>query len=114
MKLDKQKVPESLKRKILAKDVVFKLPLNKDGKPCIFKGYGVDTLMKGTLSLRRLIAKRGTLETLPLCCIPGLVGHLKFKNTLKGFSSKTLAIRLKNLERNGILIEKHTMKSHLG
>ena len=53
MKLDKQKVPESLKRKILAKDVVFKLLLNKDGKPCIFKGYGVDTLMKGNILIKK-------------------------------------------------------------
>ena len=43
MKLDKQRVPESLKRKILAMDMVSKLPLNEDDKPCSFKGYGVDT-----------------------------------------------------------------------
>jgi DNA-binding HxlR family transcriptional regulator len=31
------------------------------------------------------------------------VRYLKFKKTMKGFSSKTLAIRLKDLERNGVL-----------
>jgi DNA-binding HxlR family transcriptional regulator len=28
---------------------------------------------------------------------------MKFRNTLKGFSSKTLAVRLKELERSGVL-----------
>lgn len=34
------------------------------------------------------------------------VRYIKFRNTLKGFSSKTLAIRLKELEKGGIL-ERH-------
>jgi DNA-binding HxlR family transcriptional regulator len=60
--------------------------------------------MKETSSLRALITKRGTLEILlPLCCSTDSVRYLKFKKTMKGFSSKTLAIRLKELERNGIL-----------
>ena len=60
--------------------------------------------MKETSSLRKLITKRGTLEILlPLCCTTDSVRYLKFKKTMKGFSSKTLAIRLKELERNGIL-----------
>jgi len=51
-----------------------------------------------------LITKRGTLEILiPLCCTTDPVRYIKFRNSLKGFSSKTLAIRLKQLERNEIL-----------
>ena len=60
--------------------------------------------MKETAKLRKLITKRGTLEILiPLCCTTNPVRYLKFRNTLKGFSSKTLAIRLKELEKAGIL-----------
>ncbi|MBA3750198.1 MAG: winged helix-turn-helix transcriptional regulator [Nitrosopumilus sp.] len=60
--------------------------------------------MKETFELRKLITKRGSLEILlPLCCTTNSVRYLKFRNTMKGFSSKTLAIRLKELERNGIL-----------
>ena len=63
--------------------------------------------MKETSQLRKLITKRGTLEILmPLCCTTNPVRYLKFRNTMKGFSSKTLAIRLKELERNGILSRK--------
>jgi DNA-binding HxlR family transcriptional regulator len=40
---------------------------------------------------------------LSLCCSTGSVRYIKFKKTMKGFSSKTLATRLKELERNGIL-----------
>ena len=75
-----------------------------DGESCGFKGYDVDVLMKETSSLRKLITQRGTLEILlPLCCSTESVRYLKFRETMKGFSSKTLAIRLKELERNGIL-----------
>jgi DNA-binding HxlR family transcriptional regulator len=60
--------------------------------------------MKETSKLRKLITKRGTLEILiPLCCTTNPVRYIKFRNTLKGFSSKTLAARLKELERGGIL-----------
>jgi DNA-binding HxlR family transcriptional regulator len=60
--------------------------------------------MNETFQLRKLMTKRGTLEILlPLCCTTDPVRYLKFKKTMKGFSSKTLAIRLKELERNGIL-----------
>jgi DNA-binding HxlR family transcriptional regulator len=60
--------------------------------------------MKETDKLRKLITKRGTLEILiPLCCTTNPVRYLKFRNSLKGFSSKTLAIRLKELERSGVL-----------
>jgi len=60
--------------------------------------------MKETARLRKLITKRGTLEILiPLCCSTNPVRYIKFRNKLKGFSSKTLAIRLKELEKGGIL-----------
>ena len=60
--------------------------------------------MNETFRLRKLITKRETLEILlPLCCTTDSVRYLKFKKTLKGFSSKTIAIRLKELEKNGIL-----------
>jgi predicted transcriptional regulator len=63
-----------------------------------------DVLMKETSKLRKLITKKGTLEILiPLCCTTNPVRYIKFRNTLKGFSSKTLAARLKELQRNGIL-----------
>ena len=60
--------------------------------------------MTETAKLRKLITKRGTLEILiPLCCTTNQVRYLKFRQTLKGFSSKTLAIRLKELQKAGIL-----------
>jgi DNA-binding HxlR family transcriptional regulator len=71
---------------------------------CRFDGYDVDLLMNETKKLRELTTKRGTLEILiPLCCTTDPVRYIKFRNSLKGFSSKTLAIRLKELERNEIL-----------
>jgi DNA-binding HxlR family transcriptional regulator len=71
---------------------------------CGFDGYDAELLMNETKKLRELITKRGTLEILiPLCCTTNPVRYIKFRNSLKGFSSKTLAIRLKQLERNGIL-----------
>jgi DNA-binding HxlR family transcriptional regulator len=74
---------------------------------CSFAGYDVDLLMKETAKLRELITKRGTLEILiPLCCTTDPVRYIKFRNSMKGFSSKTLAIRLKELEKNGILERK--------
>jgi DNA-binding HxlR family transcriptional regulator len=74
---------------------------------CDFQGYDVESLMKETSQLRKLITKRGTLEILmPLCCTTKPVRYLKFRNTMKGFSSKTLTIRLKELEKNGILSRK--------
>jgi DNA-binding HxlR family transcriptional regulator len=63
--------------------------------------------MNETSSLRKLITKRETLEILlPLCCTTDSARYPKFKNTMKGFNSKTLAIRLKELKRNGILHRK--------
>ena len=60
--------------------------------------------MAETAKLPKLITKRGTLEILiPLCCTINPVRRMKFRQTLKGFSSKTLAIRLKELEKGGSL-----------
>lgn len=71
---------------------------------CNFKGYDPATLMLETAKLRKLITKRGTLEILvPLCCTSEAVRHKEFRMLLKGFSSKTLALRLKELEKGGIL-----------
>ncbi|MEJ7641670.1 MAG: helix-turn-helix domain-containing protein [Candidatus Nitrosocosmicus sp.] len=105
MKSGKQTGSKSIDRKSLPNDSVSKLPIINNGdNSCNFKGYDVDVLMKETSPLRKLITKRGTLEILlPLCCSTESVRYLKFKKTMKGFSSKTLAIRLKELERNGIL-----------
>jgi DNA-binding HxlR family transcriptional regulator len=73
-------------------------------QPCDFEGYDAISLMIETAKLRKLITKRGTLEILiPLCCTTNPVRYLKFRQTLKGFSSKTLAIRLKELQKAGIL-----------
>ena len=74
---------------------------------CSFEGYDADVLMKETKKLRKLITKRGTLEILiPLCCTTDPVRYIKFRRSMKGFSSKTLAVRLKQLEKNGILERK--------
>ncbi len=63
--------------------------------------------MLETARLRELITKRGTLEILiPLCCTSDPVRYKQFRNTIKGISSKTLASRLKELEKGGIL-ERH-------
>ena len=74
---------------------------------CSFEGYDPDTLMRETAKLRGLITKRGTLEILiPLCCTTDSVRYIKFRSALKGFSSKTLAARLKELQKNEILERK--------
>jgi hypothetical protein len=65
---------------------------NNANQLCDFNGYDADILMKETAKLRRLITKKGTLEILiPLCCTTNPVRYIKFRHTLKGFSSKTLA-----------------------
>ena len=71
---------------------------------CSFEGYDASSLMSETSKLRKIITKRGTLEILiPLCCTTEPVRHKQFKKALKGISSKTLAIRLKELEKSGVL-----------
>lgn len=78
------------------------LPMVKDG--CGFEGYDASSLMSETSKLRKIITKRGTLEILiPLCCTTEPVRHKQFKQALKGISSKTLAIRLKELEKSRVL-----------
>jgi DNA-binding HxlR family transcriptional regulator len=91
-------------RRATTRALAKKLPLVQRKQSCDFNGYDADELMKETAKLRKLITKRGTLEILiPLCCTTNPVRYIKFRNTLKGFSSKTLAIRLKELERSGVL-----------
>jgi DNA-binding HxlR family transcriptional regulator len=78
------------------------LPLYKDA--CNFEGYNPSSLMAETAKFRNLITKRGTLEILiPLCCSTEPVRYKKFRETMKGISSKTLAYRLHELEKGGIL-----------
>ena len=80
------------------------LPLLQENNSCSFYGYNVENLMKETSELRKIITKRGTLEILiPLCCSTDPVRYLTFRKSMKGFSSKTLTIRLKELEKSGIL-----------
>jgi DNA-binding HxlR family transcriptional regulator len=63
--------------------------------------YDADMLMKETAKLE-INHKKGTLEILiPLCFTTNPVRYIKFRNTLKGFSSKTLAARLKELQKSG-------------
>ncbi|HEX7256582.1 MAG TPA: helix-turn-helix domain-containing protein [Nitrososphaeraceae archaeon] len=84
---------------------VNKLPVYDDS--CSFEGYDSQKLMLQTKNLRNLITKRGTFEVLiPLCCTTNPVRYKQFKELMKGISSKTLARRLKELERDGIL-ERH-------
>ena len=72
-----------------------------------FEGYDASLLMSETAKLRNLMTKRGTLEILiPLCCTTDPVRHKQFRQTLKGFSTRTLSIRLKELEKGGVL-ERH-------
>ena len=78
------------------------LLLYKEG--CGFEGYDASSLMAETAKLRNLITKRGTLEILiPLCCSTEPVRYKKFRETMKGISSKTLAYRLHELEKGGVL-----------
>lgn len=72
-----------------------------------FTGYDANDLISQTNKLRNLLTKRGTLEILiPLCCTTKPVRHKQFRQALKGISSKTLASRLKDLEKSGVL-ERH-------
>jgi len=71
---------------------------------CSFEGYDASSLMSETSKLRKIITKRGALEILiPLCCTTEPVRYKQFKQALRGISSKTLATRLKELEKSGIL-----------
>lgn len=78
-----------------------KIPVIQD---CNFAGYDALSLMSETARLRKIITRRGTLEILiPLCCSTEPVRYKHFRQALKGISSKTLASRLKELEKGGIL-----------
>ena len=93
---------DEIQNKVKAK----KLPIldNEEINPCDFYGYSIESLMEETSQLRNTITKRGTLEILiPLCCSTDPVRYVTFKNSMKGFSSKTLTSRLRELEKNGIL-----------
>jgi DNA-binding HxlR family transcriptional regulator len=82
---------------------VKKLPIYDDDS-CSFDGYDSQKLMLQTAKLRNLITKRGTFEMLiPLCCTTNPVRYKQFRELMKGISSKTLARRLKELEKDGIL-----------
>ena len=84
---------------------VNKLPVYDNN--CTFEGYDSQKLMLQTTKLRNLITKRGTFEMLiPLCCTTTPLRYMKFRELMKGITSKTLARRLKELERDGIL-ERH-------
>ena len=83
---------------------VKKLPVYDDNNGCSFEGYDSQKLMLHTAKLRNLITKRGTFEMLiPLCCTTNPVRYKQFRELMKGISSKTLARRLKELERDEIL-----------
>ena len=67
-----------------------------------FSGQDAASPMAETARLRNLVTKRGTLEILiPLCCTAQPVRYKQFRESIKGVSSKTLASRLKELEKGG-------------
>ena len=108
MKTNRKEVVVGTRRRRRERSTTTELPIVKNSTTtnqlCDFNGYDADMLMKETAKLRKLITKRGTLEILiPLCCTTNPVRYIKFRNTLKGISSKTLAVRLKELESSGIL-----------
>ena len=71
---------------------------------CNLEGYDSQKLMLQTTKLRNLVTKRGTFEMLiPLCCTTNPVRYKQFRELINGISSKTLARRLKELEKDGIL-----------
>jgi DNA-binding HxlR family transcriptional regulator len=78
------------------------IPIIQDN--CSFEGYDASSLMSETSKLRKIITKRGTLEILiPLCCTTKPVRYKQFRQALKGISSRTIATRLKELEKSGVL-----------
>ncbi len=82
-----------------------KLPVYDNN--CNMEGYDSQKLMLQTTKLRNLVTKRGTFEMLiPLCCTTNPVRYKQFRELMKGISSKTLARRLKELEKDGILERK--------
>jgi DNA-binding HxlR family transcriptional regulator len=97
---------ETIEKNIRKKVKEEELPVLKEEAAvnCSFEGYDTLLLMSETAKLRKLITKRGTLEILiPLCCTTNPVRHKQFRQALKGFSTRTLSNRLKELEKSGIL-----------
>lgn len=85
---------------------ISELPILREEKEngCTLEGYDALLVMSETAKMRKLITKRGTLEILiPLCCTTNPVRHKQFRQTMKGFSTRTLSNRLKELEKSGIL-----------
>ncbi|MGH9978497.1 MAG: winged helix-turn-helix transcriptional regulator, partial [Nitrososphaeraceae archaeon] len=83
-----------------------KSPITKEriDDKCEFENYDALLLMSETLKMRKLITKRGTLEILiPLCCSTDPVRYKTFRQTMKGFSTRTLSNRLNELAKNRIV-----------
>jgi DNA-binding HxlR family transcriptional regulator len=80
------------------------LSLSEIDDKCEFQDYDALLLMSETAKMRKLITKRGTLEILiPLCCSTNPVRYKKFRQAMKGFSTRTLTNRLDELRENGIV-----------
>jgi DNA-binding HxlR family transcriptional regulator len=83
------------------------LPVSEEEKEedkCEFEDYDALLLMSETAKMRKLITKRGTLEILiPLCCSTNPVRYKKFRQAMKGFSTRTLTNRLDDLRKNDIV-----------
>jgi DNA-binding HxlR family transcriptional regulator len=80
------------------------LSLHEIDDQCEFQDYDTLLLMSETSKMRKLITKRGTLEILiPLCCSTNPVRYKKFRQAMKGFSTRTLTNRLDELRKNGII-----------
>ena len=102
VKMETKRKKNNNKNNSSTRGVRRELPIYKES--CNFEGYDASLLMAETKKLRNLITKRGTLEILiPLCCSTDPVRYKKFRETMKGISSKTVAYRLKELEKGGIL-----------
>jgi DNA-binding HxlR family transcriptional regulator len=77
---------------------------SKTDDKCEFQDYDALLLMSETAKMRKLITKRGTLEILiPLCCATNPVRYKKFRQAMKGFSTRTLTNRLDELREIGII-----------
>ncbi|HEX5904907.1 MAG TPA: helix-turn-helix domain-containing protein [Candidatus Nitrosocosmicus sp.] len=100
--------PSKLKKEENISNKKTRLPILEVNNACNFYGYDIENLMKETSTLREIVTKRGTLEILiPLCCSTDPVRYITFRKSMKGFSSKTLTVRLRELEKNGILERKY-------
>jgi DNA-binding HxlR family transcriptional regulator len=61
-------------------------------------------VLRDTRTLRELFSSRGTIEImLSLCCKTGGVRFTELHRTIQEISTRTLATRLKELEKNGVL-----------